>query len=130
MTRFKRKRITKDAAGIKHGFRSGLEEEIIQQLEEYDIKPNYESVKLEYTIPAGEHYVYIKYRKDGGSDQGNDSLQFKIPSSVQASIIVNEKLATEKYVDKTHYENITGYSSSKTQVLKNINGTLTWVDEA
>ena len=47
MTRFKRKRITKDAAGIKHGFRSGLEEKIIQQLEEYDIKPNYESVKLE-----------------------------------------------------------------------------------
>lgn len=86
--------------------------------------------ELEYTIPAGEHYIYIKYRKDNGGDQGNDSLQFKIPSSVQASIMVNEKLATEKYVDKTHYENITGYSSSKTQVLKNINGTLTWVDEA
>ena len=55
MTRFKRKRITKDAAGIKHGFRSGLEEKIIQQLEEYDIKPNYESVKLEYTIPESKH---------------------------------------------------------------------------
>lgn len=38
--------------------------------------------------------------------------------------------ATKAYVDKTHYENITGYNSSKTQVLKNINGTLTWVDEA
>ena len=55
MTRFKRKKITKDAAGIKHGFRSGLEEKIIQQLEEYDIKPNYESVKLEYTIPESKH---------------------------------------------------------------------------
>ena len=39
-------------------------------------------------------------------------------------------LVNKKYVDKTHYENITGYNSSKTQVLKNINGTLTWVDEA
>ena len=86
--------------------------------------------ELEYTIPAGEHYIYIKYRKDNGGDADSDSLQFKIPSSVQESIMVNEKLATEKYVDKTHYENITGYSSSKTQVLKNINGTLTWVDEA
>ena len=31
------------------------EEKIIQQLEEYDIKPNYESVKLEYTIPESKH---------------------------------------------------------------------------
>ena len=86
--------------------------------------------ELEYTIPAGEHYVYIKYRKDGGSEQGNDSLQFKIPATIETAVIVNEKMATQSYVDKTHYENITGYNSSKTQVLKNINGTLTWVDEA
>ena len=33
MPRFRRKKITKDAAGIKHGFRSGLEEKIIKQLE-------------------------------------------------------------------------------------------------
>ena len=37
--------------------------------------------------------------------------------------------ATKKYTDKTHYENMTGYDATKTQVLKNINGTLTWVDE-
>lgn len=86
--------------------------------------------ELEYTIPAGEHYIYIKYKKDGGGNEGNDSLQFKIPSYMDGAIITNEKMATEKYVDKTHYENITGYNSSKTQVLKNINGTLTWVDEA
>lgn len=40
------------------------------------------------------------------------------------------QLVNKVYVDQTHYENITGYNSSKTQVLKNINGTLTWVDEA
>ena len=55
MTRFKRKKITKDAAGIKHGFRSGLEERIIKQLEEYDIKRNYESIKLDYVIPESKH---------------------------------------------------------------------------
>ena len=38
-------------------------------------------------------------------------------------------VATKKYTDKTHYENMTGYDATKTQVLKNINGTLTWVDE-
>ena len=55
MPRFRRKKITKDAAGIKHGFRSGLEERIIKQLEEYDIKPNYEAIKLDYVIPESKH---------------------------------------------------------------------------
>lgn len=36
--------------------------------------------------------------------------------------------ATKKYVDETHYKNFIGWSSSKTQVLKNINGVLQWVD--
>lgn len=29
-------------------------------------------------IEAGEHFIYIKFRKDGGGDSGNDSLQFKV----------------------------------------------------
>lgn len=37
--------------------------------------------------------------------------------------------ATKRYVDLTHYQRISGYSTNKTQVLKNINGTLTWVSE-
>lgn len=37
--------------------------------------------------------------------------------------------ATKLYTDKTHYENMEGYNATKTQVLKNVNGTLTWVDE-
>ena len=36
--------------------------------------------------------------------------------------------ATKKYVDDK-YKAYTGYDATKTQVLKNINGTLTWVDE-
>lgn len=38
--------------------------------------------------------------------------------------------STKLYTDKTHYENMAGYDATKTQVLKNINGTLTWVDES
>ena len=29
---------------------------------------------------VGEHFIYIKYRKDGSGDTGNDSLQFKVIS--------------------------------------------------
>ncbi len=42
----------------------------------------------------------------------------------------NYNPSTKLYTDKTHYEKMTGYDATKTQVLKNINGTLTWVDEA
>ena len=41
----------------------------------------------------------------------------------------NYNPATKLYTDKTHYENMAGYDATKTQILKNINGTLTWVDE-
>ncbi len=35
---------------------------------------------VSYTIPGDgqEHFVYVKYRKDGSGDNGNDSLQFKV----------------------------------------------------
>lgn len=55
--------------------------------------------ELEYTIPAGEHYIYIKYRKDSGGDADNDSLQFKIPNLVEKPILTNEKLTIQSYVD-------------------------------
>lgn len=29
-------------------------------------------------LSRGEHYIYIKYRKDSGTHNGNDSLQFKV----------------------------------------------------
>lgn len=36
-------------------------------------------VDLTYTnVSTGNHYIYIKFRKDGSSDSGNDSVQFKI----------------------------------------------------
>lgn len=55
MVRFKRKKITVDEAGRKHGFRSGLEDGMIKELEGYGIDPNYESKKFNYTIPESQH---------------------------------------------------------------------------
>ena len=55
MTKFRRQKITKDAAGRKHGFRSGLEENIIKALEDAGLEPNYEAQKFEYIIPESKH---------------------------------------------------------------------------
>lgn len=41
----------------------------------------------------------------------------------------NYEPATKKYVDETHYKYISGYRTSGTQTLKNINGVLTWVSD-
>ena len=42
------------AVGIKYGFRSGLEEQVGEQLEEAGIEVDYESTKIKYTEPAKE----------------------------------------------------------------------------
>ena len=55
MAKFHRKKITVDAAGKKHGFRSGLEDRFIQELEEYGLDPNYEAKKFEYISPESKH---------------------------------------------------------------------------
>ena len=39
-----------------------------------------------YSIPTtGNHFVYVKFRKDGSVNNGNDSLQFKITSGLNSS---------------------------------------------
>ena len=57
--------------------------------------------QVSYDIPAGEHFIEIKYRKDGSGNQGNDSLQFKIDAtfSIESEIFVNKKLATTDMLD-------------------------------
>lgn len=37
-----------------------------------------EGAAIEYDPIEGESWIYIAYKKDGGGDNGNDSLQFKI----------------------------------------------------
>lgn len=82
--------------------------------------------QVSYDVPAGEHFIEIKYRKDASGNQGNDSLQFKIDAtfSIEQEIFVNKKLATTDILDT-----LPDYDASKTQVLKNVNGTLKWVTE-
>ena len=40
---------------------------------------------ITYEVPAGEHFIDIKYGKDDGSDSNNDSLQWKVTSVEQSS---------------------------------------------
>lgn len=34
-------------------------------------------VNVVYQIPAGEHFIYVKYRKDSSADSGDDTFTFK-----------------------------------------------------
>ena len=51
----RRKPFTAKQAGLKHGFRSGLEETIAEQLDKLGIEYKYEQVQLEYIRPASKH---------------------------------------------------------------------------
>lgn len=59
-------------------------------------QPSTDVKQVSYDVPAGEHFIEIKYRKDGSVDKGNDSLQFKIDAtfSIEQELFVNKKLAT------------------------------------
>lgn len=38
--------------------------------------------EVTYSLPNGEHFIYVKYRKDSSGNYGNDSLQFKVSFGV------------------------------------------------
>lgn len=83
---------------------------------------------------SGMNYVNIGQLMERNANQsiyGRFDFYHALPiSSLVPSS--DRELTNKKYVDdtiKTHYEKMTGYDATKTQVLKNINGTLTWVDE-
>ena len=43
--------------------------------------------KLTYAdVSAGEHYIYVKFRKDGSAHSGNDSVQFKVADESLSAI--------------------------------------------
>lgn len=56
---------------------------------------------LTYEIPAGNHYIDIKYGKDQASDDGNDSLQWKI-TSIEALEANNYYTYTINDIDGAH----------------------------
>ena len=50
----------------KHGFKSGLEENISQQIEGKGIKVEYETEQVSYIIPASEHTYHPDFRLPNG----------------------------------------------------------------
>lgn len=50
-----RRKYTAKQAAMKHGYRSGLEERIAEQLDKLGVEYQYEEVKLRYIKPASEH---------------------------------------------------------------------------
>ena len=84
--------------------------------------------KVEYSAKDGL-YTFSRFVSDG-----TQVVTFKNEVLTKDNTDVytptgNYHPSTKLYTDKTHYENMTGYDATKTQVLKNINGTLTWVNE-
>lgn len=68
------------------------------------------------------HMAFTKCYKNLTMDNNSIIICSKAPTT-------DDHLTNKKYVDKTQYEKMAGWNSEKTQILKNINGTLTWVDE-
>ena len=54
-----------------------------------------------YEVPAGEHFIDVKYGKDDASDANNDSLQWKI-TSVEATSAGGEYTYTLTNINQKH----------------------------
>lgn len=96
---------------------------------------------LTYTMPAGNHSIWVKYSKDDASDANNDTLQFKV------AITLNSAAPTGTYyayditnIHADHAIVVVGAASDKiylkisgtwveaTKVYKKINGS--WVEQS
>ena len=73
---------------------------------------------------TGENVVITATKIYGYSSVMGIPLAKKNTSSYTPTADYNP--STKLYTDKTHYENMTGYDATKTQVLKNVQGVLTW----
>jgi hypothetical protein len=61
-----RKRFTKRQAAVKHGYRSGLEEDLDNTLKQVGIDGEYEKHKIAYTKPATQHTYTPDFRLPSG----------------------------------------------------------------
>ena len=61
-----RKTMSKRAVALKHGFRSGLEEDVAKMLTEAGVPFTYEEVKIKYIKPASEHQYTPDFVLDNG----------------------------------------------------------------
>ena len=56
---------------------------------------------ITYEVPAGEHFIDVKYGKDDASDSGNDNLQWKI-TNVEATSAGGDYTYTLTNVNQKH----------------------------
>ncbi len=96
-----------------------------------------------YGVSTAQHWKYqLRLTVNDSNEVTNiyyiNKLIWEIPREAKALGVSNTTSytptadynpSTKLYTDKTHYENMTGYDASKTQVLKNVQGVLTWIDE-
>ena len=71
------------------------------------------------TTIAGNKLYTLIHKTENDKVMYTDNTSSYTPTS-------NYNPSTKLYTDKTHYEKMAGYDASKTQVLKNIQGVLTW----
>ena len=62
----KRKRSSKRSTALKHGFRSGLEEDIDNVLKQVGVDGEYEKHKINYTKPETKHTYTPDFRLPNG----------------------------------------------------------------
>lgn len=56
---------------------------------------------ISYTVPAGQHYIDVKYGKDDASDSGNDNLQWKV-LSIEATSAGGDYTYTLTNINQKH----------------------------
>ena len=61
-----RKTTTKREVALKHGFRSGLEDDVAKMLTEAGVPFTYEKTKIRYIKPASEHQYTPDFVLDNG----------------------------------------------------------------
>ena len=61
-----RRKFTKRQAAVKHGYRSGLEEDIDKTLQENQIDGEYEQHTINYIIPESKHTYTPDFRLPSG----------------------------------------------------------------
>ena len=61
-----KRKYTQKQAGLKHGYRSGLEDKVARSLQELGIDPRYEQEKITYTVPARKATYTPDFRLPNG----------------------------------------------------------------
>lgn len=95
---------------------------------------------LTYTMPSGDHSIWVKYSKDDASDANNDTLQFKVAITLNSAapsgtyygyditnIQADHTIVVVAVASDKIYLKISGSWVKATKVYKKINGS--WVEQ-